>query len=85
MRAAKIIKQLAVCSSLFEWIESAAVQILKQGVSKQVLIFRDADDRGDGVKSSFLGRPPPAFTHDEFVSIFCRPDNNRLKHTDLSD
>ena len=65
MGAAEVVQQLLVGRSLFQCVELAAVQVLQECVTEQVIVVRVLDDgRNDG-QSGGLGGSPATFTHDQ--------------------
>ncbi|EEZ79129.1 hypothetical protein HMPREF0972_00482 [Actinomyces sp. oral taxon 848 str. F0332] len=59
-----------VGSRFFQRIEFCSMQVLKESVSKQILILRMPNNGGNGLNACQLRGTPTALAHDEFVASF---------------
>lgn len=68
------------------------MQVLQEGVSKQILILRMPNNGGNGLNAGQLRGTPTTLAHDEFVASLWlpgnrrrqRPNNNGLKNSDFA-
>ena len=54
MRGTEVLEQLRVRGRLLQRVQLAAVQVLQQGVTQQVVVRGVADDRRDGLEAGLL-------------------------------
>ena len=58
--AAEVVEQLLVGGRLLEGVELAAVEVLQQGVTQEVVVLGGLDDRRDRVVAGRAARPASA-------------------------
>jgi hypothetical protein len=92
LRAAEVVEQLLIGRGLLEGVELAAVEVLQEGVSQEVVLLGDLDDRRDDVLARLARGTPAPLAHDELeaglpvLGLGRDPSHDdRLEDADLAD
>ena len=84
---AKVLKKLAIGSSLFQGIQFRPVQVLEQSITEKIGVIDVTDDGGNRRKTRILRRTKTTFTHNKFEALRIAgflSDDDRLQHTYLT-